>query len=112
MVSMPRSEQDPLRISVDNPGGRAPIVRLSGELDFGTCEALSACLTKLVEEDTDVVVDLRDLRFMDSSGLPVLVHAQRRAEQQGHSITLRRPTAMVAKVLAITGTDQIFTIEK
>jgi anti-anti-sigma factor len=59
---------------------------------------------------TDVVVDLSALRFIDSSGLTVLVRA-REAEQRGHSITLRRPAAIVAKVLAITGMDRVFTIE-
>ena len=87
----------------------APIVRLTGELDMATAPDLDACLLTLA--DDDIVVDVSGLTFMDSSGLNTLIVALKRSRELGHKFVLRAPPAPVARLLQITGTDQVFTIE-
>jgi anti-sigma B factor antagonist len=61
--------------------------------------------------DADVIVDLAGLTFIDSSGISVLILAFKRAAAHGRTFVLRAPPAQVARVLQMTDTDQMFTIE-
>jgi anti-anti-sigma factor len=109
---MDADERELLRIAIDTLDGPSPVVVLSGELDLSNAETLSDCLTKLIDTDTDVVIDMSDLRSIDSSGLTALARARHRAELRGRAITVRRPGSMVALVFAITHFDRLFTIEQ
>ena len=91
----------------------AAIVRLSGEIDIGTTASLRHVVQELLETDAEsVVLDLSDVRFMDSSGVGVLVAAHRRAKARGVALTLRHPSTIVANVLKLTGVDQLIPIER
>jgi anti-sigma B factor antagonist len=107
---MSTTEEQGLSMVVDATGS-VPILQLVGELDISSAPALRQQLTELLTSDGDVVVDLSGLTFMDSSGISVLIVAHKRARNQGRKMTLRHPGGPVAKVLAISGTDQVFSIE-
>jgi len=70
---------------------------------------LVAWLLALAEGD--IIVDLAGLTFMDSTGIGVLMAADRRSAGHGRTFVLRAPPAQVARVLQLSGTDQVFTIE-
>src|SRR3954454_14178033 len=78
-----------------------------GELDIATAPDLKQAVDARMDAGQDVVVDLRELDFMDSSGLRVLVAAHTRAQVDGtrFAITRPRPDSAVAKILAISGLD-------
>ena len=84
-------------------------VDVTGELDMASAPELDACLLALA--DADVIVDLAGLTFMDSSGISVLIVAFKRSVKHGRTFVLRAPPAQVARVLQLSGTDQVFTIE-
>jgi anti-anti-sigma factor len=86
-------------------GGRV-IVLIRGELDLATAPELETAIGESVDAGHDVVVDLRELEFMDSSGLRVLVSAHKRA-QSGPRFQIVRPPAggPIAKILAIAGVE-------
>jgi anti-sigma B factor antagonist len=85
------------------------ICHIRGDLDAINAPRLRAILAERI--DTDVVVDLSGLDFIDSSGLGVLVGALKRFEAAGHRLTLRSPTTAIQRVFAMTGLDQAFAIE-
>jgi anti-sigma B factor antagonist len=88
--------------------GATVMVRLAGELDLSTAPALRAALEAAATLDVErVVVILRDVSFMDSTGLSALVHGWRVASDNGVAFTLREPTAPVRRVLAITDLDRL-----
>ena len=91
--------------------GRTRVLQLVGELDISSAPALRERLMGLLAEDGDIIVDLSTLSFMDSSGISVLIVAHKRSLQQGRKLTLRSPGGAVAKVLEVSGTDQVFSIE-
>ena len=66
-------------ISTSDRDGRAVVV-IRGELDLATAPDLEAALPERLDAGQDVVVDLRELEFMDSTGLRVLVAAHARVE--------------------------------
>jgi anti-sigma B factor antagonist len=89
-------------------GASGLIVRLAGELDLATVPDLNACLAAL---DADIVIDMAAVTFIDSTGLDGLIAAHKQAAKRGRSFVLRSPTEQVAKVLRVTGVDQVLTVE-
>ncbi|MGH2969359.1 MAG: STAS domain-containing protein, partial [Solirubrobacteraceae bacterium] len=70
--------------------GEAAVVVPTGELDLATAPALEAALQRALESAASgrVVLDLRELDFIDSSGLRTLLTARRRAEDAGAQFSL------------------------
>jgi anti-sigma B factor antagonist len=79
---------------------------LHGELTLGTAARLRDPLDGFEREAGTVVLDLREVVFVDSSGLGELLGAHQRAHRQGRRLVLaRRPDSQVAQVLDISGLD-------
>jgi anti-anti-sigma factor len=82
----------------------------SGELDLATCDVLRVQLDELWEVGwTDVVVDLRGLTFMDSSGVQILVEHHRRATRTGTRFSIIDGSEPVSRVLELTGLRAVLT---
>ncbi len=92
-------------------GDKSYEVRLLGELDMSTAPRLREELTRVTSEGArHVTVDLRDLVFIDSTGLSVLITGLKRLRQDGGDMALRSPTAGTRRVLEITGLTEVFSI--
>ena len=88
-----------LRARIDD-ADNAPVVTLTGELDLSTVPALRGCLAPL---EGRVIVDLRGVSFLDSSGIGALVAARKALSNRGGDLTLRAPSSRVRRVLELTG---------
>jgi anti-anti-sigma factor len=84
---------------------------LMGELDMAVAPHLRDQLWSAVEGDHRVVVDLRGLSFIDSSGLRLLVSADARAQKRGARVAFVRGRAAVHRVFEITAFDQVLVID-
>jgi anti-anti-sigma factor len=93
-------------ISTAEVAGRAHVT-LRGELDLATAPELEQLITERLDSSQDVVVDLRGLEFMDSSGIRVLVAAHARAGRGGTRLFVVRPDtgSAVAKIVEVAGLD-------
>ena len=79
-------------------------VALHGEIDVLNVDEVRQALTEAVAASpAQIVVDLGDLSFIDSTGLGALVFAFQRARDQGIQLSLARPTRAVRQVLVISG---------
>jgi anti-sigma B factor antagonist len=98
-------------ISTSDCDGRSVVV-IRGELDLATAPDLEAALTERLDAGQDVVVDLRELAFMDSTGLRVLVSAHARVEGSTQSVRIvrPRPDAPIARILAIAGVESVLDL--
>jgi anti-sigma B factor antagonist len=71
------------------PGRSATTIALGGELDMATAPLLEE---RLVRAESDgpkaILIDLRELTFMDSTGLHAFVSARNRAETNGRQLHL------------------------
>jgi anti-sigma B factor antagonist len=95
---------------VDEEAGA--VVKVAGELEFGTAPTLREALLDLSQQGADpVVVDLADVQFIDSSGVSLLVQAKQRIESQGGRFLLRRPAHRVKRVLEVSGLAEMFAID-
>jgi anti-anti-sigma factor len=76
------------------------VIALHGELDLAGAATLEAELEPL--DAAALVVDLRGLTFMDSSGLRILVVHAQRAQDRGRRFALVPGAAQVMRVFEIT----------
>src|SRR3954463_11400094 len=91
------------------PEGRKVVVRLAGELDLQVADDVGAAVEELLDAGCpQVVVDLRDLSFLDSSGVHMLIEAGQAAERRRRALALIRGPRNVQRVLQITGTEALF----
>ena len=97
-------EPPPFSIDVAEQGNRS-VLNLSGELDLATVGELEDALRTRLEAGEDVVVDLRGLAFMDSSGVRALVGAHQSAESGDGSLTIVRAPrgSEVDRVIDVSG---------
>jgi anti-anti-sigma factor len=85
-------------------GGRnAAWVQVAGELDIETTPQLERTLRE--PRAQLVVLDLRELAFMDSSGVHAIVNASVRARQLGRRLILLRGPPRVDRIFGLTGSS-------
>jgi anti-sigma B factor antagonist len=77
-------------------------VRVTGELDLAAAPILAHALSQAEERIKRVVLDLRELTFMDASGVHVIVDADVRATAAGRGLVLVRGPSQVDRVLELT----------
>ena len=83
--------------------GHGSVLALNGELDISTAREFERRLGDLEGAGAPVIVlDLRDLQFMDSTGLRILVAADARARAAGRRLVLVRGTQNVQRLFEIT----------
>jgi anti-anti-sigma factor len=84
------------------------VVRLIGEFDFSSYEEVDELLMEAQNDRRDVRLDLRELTFIDSSGLRVLLRANDRAGDTGGRLRLVPGSEAVERILALTGVGDRF----
>src|SRR5437868_1838554 len=90
---------------------RACVISVSGELDLASSPELQEELDRSEESGAELlIIDLRHLDFMDSTGLSVLVKAHQRAEERGQRFALVKGPAQVERLLSMTGVVDRLTV--
>lgn len=97
----------PKGISIDDEvvGDRRTIV-VRGELDLSTSPDLAAALESAGDGVRTVLLDLRDVGFIDSSALRTIVMSGRNLAAAGSALEIGPRSDMVARVLAMTSLDE------
>jgi len=87
-------------------GGRDAVwVHLQGELDLATVPQLTQTLRRPELQARLVVLDLRELTFIDSSGVHAIVEADSRARRDGRRLVVLRGSANVDRLFTLTGSS-------
>jgi anti-anti-sigma factor len=92
-------------MAVDHPvaAGEFSIVRLPDEVDVSVrTEVVDRLLSTINRAGPHLVIDARDVRFMDSSGINALVRARDRAEAMGGSVHLVAAGRRLRRLLETT----------
>lgn len=87
-------------------------VAIRGDLDLKTADPLRDALDKLIDRylDKDLVLDLADVDFIDSSGLGVILGRYRRLAAQNRTLSLQGVKPAVGAVLELAGIDAIINV--
>lgn len=89
-------------------GLTADIVACSGELDLSTSPQLDDALAGL--DGSDIITDLTDVSFMDSTGVSVLVRHMRRLTDAGRRFVVICPDGVPRRVLSLTGLEETLNV--
>ncbi len=100
------------RLAIDTSDDEAGVVvSIVGEIDMHSSPQLRAALLEALErKPARVIVDLKGVEYMDSSGVGTVVEAKRRAEQAGGRLVLAGLRPRVRSLFEITQLDRFFTI--
>jgi anti-sigma B factor antagonist len=90
------------------PGVAQTTVRVRGEIDLATAPKMRECLVSLAE---DVVVDLRDVSFVDSQAIGVLLAEHMRREKSGARLVVRGASAMALAIFELTGAVELLNLQ-
>jgi anti-sigma B factor antagonist len=92
-----------------NPG--VPVLEVRGEIDVASAPEFHAALADLMGQSGEaVMVDLRQVSFIDSTGLGVLVGAEKEMRDAGRDLRLVVIQPQITRLLELTGLDEVFTV--
>lgn len=102
MATQADAYRDDLKVTVRETPAQT-LVELSGELDLATAESLREALLVLELDGINLAIDLRDLSFLGSSGIGVLVAACKRVRAAGGVFSVWCGQNMIRRTLEISG---------
>jgi anti-sigma B factor antagonist len=100
--------EDPVAGIARNDG--ATVVSLAGELDLYNAQAVRETLLRCCDEAPErLIVDLSEVKFIDSTALGVLIEARSRMPNR-RSFMLAAPALETRRALQISGLDRHFAV--
>ncbi|MEV4750329.1 STAS domain-containing protein [Streptosporangium sp. NPDC049248] len=88
------------------------LLSLAGELDYTNAERFRHDLRQAIGQDRgDLVMDLADLTFCDSTGIQEFLNARKIVQDRGGNIVLAGPHPRLQRILHLTGLAQAFGIQ-
>jgi anti-sigma B factor antagonist len=86
------------------------VLAVRGELDLYSTPQLTAELDAIAGERTNVVVDLSEVSFMDSTALGAILLASRRLRDAERRLALVSPVPGTTKLLTMVGIDRVVPV--
>lgn len=100
-----------IEVNARPAGNNLYLVEVSGEIDLYTGPRVKDCIHDLIDQENyNLIVDLEDVRYMDSTGLGILMSALKRVEEKGGRIVIVCNNARVMKIFKLTGFVHTFSI--
>ncbi|MFB9236491.1 STAS domain-containing protein [Plantactinospora siamensis] len=98
----------PLTITADETDPANPTMLVAGDLDFNTAPTLWTEAQALIAPGRHgLILDVAGLRFVDSTGLAVIVQAWQACQQGGIVLELRAVPRFLENILRITGVAEL-----
>ena len=91
--------------------GNIATVHLNGEIDMDVTEKAKDVIMPLIESGKEVHLNLKEVQYMDSSGISVLIESHQKAAELGSRVVLKEISKSVLKVIMMAKLEQILIIE-
>ena len=105
---MPSHQLD-IELAIDENGRKVLIA--SGDLDLQTAQALRRRISAVTEPGQDLVIDLRQVSFIDSPGLGTLIYCDRLQRERGGRLVLKDPSDPVRDLFEIVKLANVIELE-
>ena len=107
-----RGAEPPL-LSLALTCGPVTVIELCGDLDMSTTHLITELVTHVaMNRPSQVIFDMAEVSFFCAAGLNCLLHARKAINDAGGRLVLRYPSAMTRHILALTGTADIFPVDR
>jgi len=91
--------------------GNITTVHLDGEIDMDVTEKAKEIIMPLIEAKKEVHLNLKEVQYMDSSGISVLIESHQKANELGTKVTLKEISKSVLKVIMMAKLEQILNLD-
>ena len=102
--------QDNMDIRKETVNGKT-VLYLNGRLDTSNSSILENEINEALAETNDLELDLTKLEYMSSSGLRVILLAQKQIKAKGGSLVVSNVNEYIMEIFDITGFSNILTIK-
>jgi anti-sigma B factor antagonist len=110
MAEEASSNDEHFRTEVSRAADRV-VVKLFGELDLATAPQLRETLVSIGSDlAIEVVLDLEELKFIDSVGLSVVIAEHKRLHASGGALVIQYPSTRTRKLFDVSGLSSYLTI--
>ena len=94
--------------------GEVVMACLSGDLDHHTAKPMREEIDQAVENNMPslLVLDFKDVTFMDSSGIGLVMGRYRLLSKTGAELAITNPSPQIYKVMRLAGLERLAKIEK
>lgn len=100
-----------LRIETELIGDRTAVCRVSGELDAYTAPDLRDALEEVLKAGRAwIIADLKQLNYLDSTGLGILVGTAKKCRQAGGDLSVASDRRNLMRIFQISGTEEILNV--
>ena len=91
--------------------GNISTVFLNGEIDMDVTEKAKETIFPLIDSGKEVHINLKDVSYMDSSGISVLIESHQKALEKNTKVTLKEISKSVLKVIMMAKLEQILNLD-
>ena len=90
--------------------GNISTVHLDDEIDMDVTEKAKEIIMPLIEAKKEVHLNLKEVQYMDSSGISVLIESHQKANELGTKVILKDISKSVLKVIMMAKLEQILNL--
>ena len=76
-------------------------IYLNGEIDMEVVDSIREIIFPLIDEQKEVHINMKDVQYMDSSGISLIVESRQRAKEKNAKVELKEISKPVEKVLTM-----------
>ena len=91
--------------------GNITTIHLDGEIDMDVVEKAKEVIFPHIDSGKEVHLNLKEVQYMDSSGISVLIESHQKAAELGTKVVLKEISKSVLKVIMMAKLEQILIIE-
>ena len=91
--------------------GNIATVYLDGEIDMDVTEKAKELIMPLIEAKKEVHLNLKDVQYMDSSGISVLIESHQKALEKNNKVIIKDVSKSVLKVIMMAKLEQILNLD-
>ena len=91
--------------------GNVATIFLNGEIDMDVTEKAKEAIFPLIDAGKEIRINLKDVSYMDSSGISVLIESHQKALDKNTKVTLKEISKSVLKVIMMAKLEQILNLE-
>lgn len=99
-----------MTLHVDRSFSKTALVTLQGEVDLSQSPEVRQTVLGCLNDGLDVVVDLAQVAYIDSSGIASFIEAYQSARKLGRKFSLAAVSAAALRVLKLARLDEVFVI--
>ena len=86
-------------------------VFLNGEIDMDIADNVREIVFPLIDAGKEVHLNLKDVQYMDSSGISVLIESHQKAMEVGTTVKLKEISKSVLKVIMMAKLEQVLNLD-